>query len=214
MLEHGHSHGDHDHLDPPSQHNKADLPVNTQSQERRTSITDSQTIPRARSDSTSSTFGHPAALRASFNQAAEEMRRARSPSPTSRNSTYRTSQISIDRIQEESRGRISLSGATNGGWSRHITHERTPLLADEPVTSPAPVSHNHAPSGHSHSHGSMNMKAILLHVMGDALGNVGVIATGLIIWFTHWSFKYYFDPIISLVITVIIFSSALPLGKD
>lgn len=58
----------------------------------------------------------------------------------------------------------------------------------------------------------MNMRALLLHVFGDALGNVGVIATGLIIWQTNWSWKYYFDPIISLVITVIIFSSALPLG--
>ena len=58
----------------------------------------------------------------------------------------------------------------------------------------------------------MNMHALLLHVLGDALGNVGVIATGLIIWLTEWHFKYYFDPIISLVITVIIFSSALPLG--
>ena len=60
----------------------------------------------------------------------------------------------------------------------------------------------------------MNMKAILLHVLGDALGNVGVIATGLIIWQTTWSFKYYCDPVISLVITAIIFSSAMPLGKS
>lgn len=58
----------------------------------------------------------------------------------------------------------------------------------------------------------MNMHALLLHVLGDALGNVGVIATGLIIWQTSLSWKYYFDPMISLVITVIIFSSALPLG--
>ena len=59
----------------------------------------------------------------------------------------------------------------------------------------------------------MNMHALLLHVLGDALGNVGVIATGLIIWLSDLSWKYYFDPIISLVITCIIFSSALPLGK-
>lgn len=58
----------------------------------------------------------------------------------------------------------------------------------------------------------MNMRALVLHVLGDALGNVGVIATGLVIWFTTWEYKFYFDPVISLVITVIIFSSALPLG--
>jgi len=58
------------------------------------------------------------------------------------------------------------------------------------------------------------MRALILHVLGDALGNLGVIATGLIIWLSHWSFKYYFDPVISLVITAIIFSSALPLVRS
>jgi len=69
-------------------------------------------------------------------------------------------------------------------------------------------------AGHSHAHGSMNMRALVLHVIGDALGNVGVIATGLIIWFTEWKYKAFCDPIISLVIAVIIFSSALPLGTS
>ncbi len=35
--------------------------------------------------------------------------------------------------------------------------------------------------GHGHSHGSMNMRGVFLHVLGDALGNVGVIAAGLVI---------------------------------
>ena len=54
----------------------------------------------------------------------------------------------------------------------------------------------------------------MLHVFGDALGNIGVIVAGLIIWLTTWSFKFYFDPIISLVITVIILVSAFPLGAS
>ncbi len=57
----------------------------------------------------------------------------------------------------------------------------------------------------------MNMKALVLHVIGDALGNVGVIATGLIIWLSDWSLKYYCDPVISLLITVIIFHPPLRL---
>jgi len=73
----------------------------------------------------------------------------------------------------------------------------------------------HKGAGHGgHSHSSMNMRGLMLHVMGDALGNVGVIASGLIIWLTNWPGKYYSDPIISLVITVIIFASALPLVKS
>lgn len=36
--------------------------------------------------------------------------------------------------------------------------------------------------GHGgHSHGNMNMRGVFLHVLGDALGNVGVIAAGLVI---------------------------------
>ena len=46
------------------------------------------------------------------------------------------------------------------------------------------------------------------------LGNVGVIASGLFIWLTTFSWRYYSDPLISLLITFIIFSSALPLVKS
>jgi len=60
----------------------------------------------------------------------------------------------------------------------------------------------------------MNMRGVLIHVMGDALGNVGVIATGLIIWLAKWDGRFYMDPTISLIITAIIFSSALPLVKS
>lgn len=60
---------------------------------------------------------------------------------------------------------------------------------------------------------SMNMEGVFLHVLGDAMGNVGVIVTALFIWQTNYSWRYYSDPVISLIITVIIFSSALPLCR-
>ncbi|KAG5417118.1 ZRC1 [Candida metapsilosis] len=80
---------------------------------------------------------------------------------------------------------------------------------------------------HEHGHGhneaakpaktkkkkSMNMEGVFLHVLGDALGNVGVIITALIIWKTDYWWKYYSDPVTSLVITLIIFNSALPLCR-
>lgn len=65
--------------------------------------------------------------------------------------------------------------------------------------------------GHGHSHGDMGMNAMVLHVLGDALGNVGVIVTALVIWLTDWKYKLYTDPMVSLFITVIILRSALPL---
>ncbi|KAG8882951.1 hypothetical protein FRB98_003382 [Tulasnella sp. 332] len=64
------------------------------------------------------------------------------------------------------------------------------------------------------SKGSMNMRAVFLHVMGDALGNLGVIVCGLVIWLTHWKHRFVLDPIVSLVITGIIFTSALPLVRS
>jgi zinc transporter 1 len=63
----------------------------------------------------------------------------------------------------------------------------------------------------------MNMRALVLHVLGDALGNVGVIATGLIIMLAPASWngrEVYFDPAISLVIACIILGSAVPLGAS
>ncbi|RXK42064.1 solute carrier family 30 (zinc transporter), member 1 [Tremella mesenterica] len=75
-------------------------------------------------------------------------------------------------------------------------------------------SHNHSHGDHGHSHGSMNMRGVFLHVMGDALGNVGVIAAGLVIWFCHGKWTLYFDPGVSLLITIIIFHSAVPLVKS
>ena len=93
---------------------------------------------------------------------------------------------------------------------------------DEFATSDEPVDHHqthkHAqpqPQANSgHSHDDMNIKGIFFHVLGDALGNVGVMASALIIWLTPWSFRFYFDPAISLLITLIILKSALPLCRD
>lgn len=80
--------------------------------------------------------------------------------------------------------------------------------------------HNHkqpkeakSSGGHGHSHADLNMRGVFLHVMGDALGNIGVIATALFIWKTNFSWRFYADPAVSLLITVIILLSALPLCK-
>jgi solute carrier family 30 (zinc transporter), member 1 len=70
-------------------------------------------------------------------------------------------------------------------------------------------------SGHSHghSHGDLNMRGVFLHVMGDAMGNIGVIVSALVIWLTHSPERFYVDPAVSLLITVIILHSAIPLCK-
>jgi len=175
---------------------------------------------RQSTDSFIEPFGHPATFRESFNVAAHEIRRARSPSPPpgSRPHPFIAPVASI--LEEPGRGRDRSPKSDNTLAPRpeepqDETGETTPLIPHEGAEGDA-HGRGKATEGahnHGHDHGSMNMKAILLHVLGDALGNVGVIATGLIIWQTTWSFKYYFDPVISLLITVIIFSSAMPLGE-
>lgn len=77
-------------------------------------------------------------------------------------------------------------------------------------------SHNHAqpnPNGQKKGGRDLNVQGIFLHVMGDALGNIGVICSALVIWLTDWRFKHYVDPGISLFITFIILGSAIPLCK-
>lgn len=61
---------------------------------------------------------------------------------------------------------------------------------------------------------SLNMHGVFLHVFGDCLGNIGVMVTALLIWKTDYSWRFYFDPAVSLVITFIIFSTAVPLCKS
>ena len=80
------------------------------------------------------------------------------------------------------------------------------------------VDHNHSQpkqpdSSGGHSHGDLNMRGVFLHVMGDALGNIGVIASALFIWLTNYSWRFYSDPVISLIITLIILGSAIPLCR-
>lgn len=124
--------------------------------------------------------------------------------------------IDIDEESRYSRAEEGRSGVRNDVAAEHGDDSDSDVSDDHGQCRPGSQAvkksggHGH---GHGHGQGSMNMQAVLLHVIGDALGNVGVIATGLIIWLTTWKYKYYCDPVISLVITVIIFSSALPLGK-
>ena len=74
--------------------------------------------------------------------------------------------------------------------------------------------HKHnQPKEKGHSHGDLNMRGVFLHVMGDALGNLGVIGSALFIWLTSYSWRFYADPAISIVITGVILASAIPLCK-
>jgi cobalt-zinc-cadmium efflux system protein len=52
-----------------------------------------------------------------------------------------------------------------------------------------------------HGHHDLNIKSAWLHVLGDTLSSVGVIASGLVVWLTGWR---YADPAAGLFIGLII----------
>ncbi|KAL8805215.1 MAG: hypothetical protein Q9182_002090 [Xanthomendoza sp. 2 TL-2023] len=62
-----------------------------------------------------------------------------------------------------------------------------------------------------HHHHDLNMTGVLLHVISDAINNLGIIIAALIIILCHSSARFYADPSISLAISFIICLSAYPL---
>lgn len=107
---------------------------------------------------------------------------------------------------------VSRSKSNGSAKDAQNGHSHNYNATDSPSSHP---DHNQPKdaSGDGHSHSDLNMRGVFLHVMGDALGNIGVIASALFIWLTHYSWRFYADPVISLLITCIIFASAWPLCK-
>ncbi|MGB9428821.1 MAG: cation diffusion facilitator family transporter [Gammaproteobacteria bacterium] len=62
-----------------------------------------------------------------------------------------------------------------------------------------------------HGESSLNMRAALLHVLGDMLGSLAALVTGIVIYFSGW---LPIDPLLSLFIAVLILISSLRLLRD
>jgi cobalt-zinc-cadmium efflux system protein len=58
---------------------------------------------------------------------------------------------------------------------------------------------------HPSQHHSLNVRAAYLHVLGDLLGSIGVIISGIVLWTTHWNL---IDPLITIVFTLTILRSS------
>ena len=229
IIEHGHSHDDggegHSHS-----HEATKLPTPAAAitnGEREPLLINRSTTPptspptmarsppgRKRTDSIDSVslFGHPIQNRAKVIATAQDIATSYGrtvsppPSPTLVRSHSIVSDTAVveEEDEDEHDGTITpLAPVHRASLSAHSQGRKPPVQVDI-----------ESRRQQGHSHGNMNMRALLLHVLGDALGNVGVISSGLIIWQTTWSWKYYSDPMISLLITIIIFSSALPLVKS
>ena len=64
---------------------------------------------------------------------------------------------------------------------------------------------------HRHAHDDLNVRSAFLHVVGDAIASVGVIAGGIVMLFTGW---YVLDAVISIAIVLIIGFGALRLLRE
>jgi solute carrier family 30 (zinc transporter), member 1 len=58
------------------------------------------------------------------------------------------------------------------------------------------------------------MLGALIHVIGDALNNLGVIVAAIVMWRTSWPSRFYADPGVSMGISFMILLSAMPLVKN
>ncbi|PKY05613.1 cation diffusion facilitator family metal ion transporter [Aspergillus campestris IBT 28561] len=65
-----------------------------------------------------------------------------------------------------------------------------------------------APGGHD-----LAMMGVLLHVIGDAANNLGVIIAALVIWLARYEGRYYADPGTSMGIAIMIILSSYPLVR-
>ena len=64
---------------------------------------------------------------------------------------------------------------------------------------------------HRHAGESLNVRGAYLHVLGDLLGSIGAILAGAVILVTGW---YPADPLISVLIALLILSSAWRLVRE
>ncbi len=63
----------------------------------------------------------------------------------------------------------------------------------------------------THGDDTLNVRAALLHVMGDLLGSVAALAAGAVIWLTGWT---PIDPLLALLICVLILYSTLNILRE
>ncbi|XP_002741251.2 uncharacterized protein LOC100375450, partial [Saccoglossus kowalevskii] len=113
----------------------------------------------------------------------------------------------------------SDNGSEHGNLEGHsVKVELSGVSSNEPITSIVTLDGVHGDGQKEKdenpkmvSSAQLNMRAVFLHVMGDALGSVIVIVSALIIWFAEGDWRYYVDPAMSLAMVTIILSTTMPL---
>ncbi len=77
------------------------------------------------------------------------------------------------------------------------------------------ATHRHTTKGNVVSGGrDLGLLGVLLHVIGDAINNIGVIAAAAAIWWGTTEGRFYADPAVGMFISFMIIATSLPLIKS
>ena len=74
--------------------------------------------------------------------------------------------------------------------------------------------HSSFPDNQKEQCRDLGMLGALIHVMGDAINNLGVIMAALLIWLLKSESRFYADPGVSVGIAIMIILSSVPLIKN
>lgn len=97
--------------------------------------------------------------------------------------------------------------------SEHAHSHDEETAHDHELSSTEHSEHEHHKLLDSKPHRDLGMLGALIHVLGDAFNNIGVIISALVIWLTDSPKRFYIDPAISLYIALMILGTAIPLTR-
>jgi zinc transporter 1 len=85
--------------------------------------------------------------------------------------------------------------------------------AENLCSTPTHAAHMHIITKPRKHDKDLGMMGVMLHVLGDAINNIGVIISAVIIWFVKSPKRFYADPAVSMWIALMILISSYPLAK-
>jgi len=88
-------------------------------------------------------------------------------------------------------------------WKKVFSHDHGHAHGDH-------HDHEHGHTNHGNHH-DLGTKAVLIHVLGDAFNNLGVIVAAAVIWKAHYPARFYADPATSMGIGIMLILTAFKL---